>query len=242
MLQLIYFILIGYFILGGIGFYIINRKKEKEVARKSYTKFISYFVIIHLLFFSIVTNPIYFKYITLIIIGVGFTELFRLYQQSAYENSVFYFAANFIFILLSLGLFFFSELPKELILFSFLVLSIFDSFSQITGQLWGKTKLFPIISPGKTLGGLVGGGLIAIGSSLMLKGLYDASTFKTLALATGIVFFAMAGDLLASIYKRKFKVKDYSNLIPGHGGFLDRFDSLIAGGAWVTMGFYILNF
>ncbi len=242
MLQLIYFILIGYFILGGIGFYIINRKKEKEVARKSYTKFISYFVIIHLLFFSIVTNPIYFKYITLIIIGVGFTELFRLYQQSAYENSVFYFAANFIFILLSLGLFFFSELPKELILFSFLVLSIFDSFSQITGQLWGKTKLFPNISPGKTLGGLVGGGLIAIGSSLMLKGLYDASTFKTLALATGIVFFAMAGDLLASIYKRKFKVKDYSNLIPGHGGFLDRFDSLIAGGAWVTMGFYILNF
>ncbi len=242
MIQLIYSIIIGYFILGGIGFYLINRNKEKAIARKSYTKFISYFVIIHILFFSIVINPIYFKYVVLIIIIAGFFELLRLYRKSGYKNFVFYFAANGIYILLSLGLFLFSGLPKELILFSFLVLSIFDSFSQITGQLWGKTKLFPNISPGKTLGGLVGGGLIAIGSSLLLKGLYDASAFKTLALAAGIVLFAMVGDLLASIYKRKFKVKDYNNLIPGHGGFLDRFDSLIAGGAWVALGFYILNF
>lgn len=242
MIQLIYSIIIGYFILGGIGFYLINRKKEKAIAYKSYTKFISYFFIIHILFFSIVINPIYFKYVVLVIIIVGFFELLRLYHKSGYSNSVFYFASNGIYILLSLGLFFFSELSKELILFSFLVLSIFDSFSQITGQLWGKTKLFPSISPGKTLGGLVGGGLIAIGSSLLLKGLYDASAFKTLVLAVGIVLFAMVGDLLASIYKRKFKVKDYNNLIPGHGGFLDRFDSLIAGGAWVALGFYILNF
>ena len=242
MIQLIYSIIIGYFILGGIGFYIINRNKEKAVARKSYTKFIAYFVIIHILFFSIVINPDYFKYVVLIIIGIGFAELFRLYQQSGFKNSVFYVSANGIYVLHSFGLFFFSELPKDLVLFSFLVLSIFDSFSQITGQLWGKTKLFPSISPGKTLGGLVGGGLIAIGSSLLLKGLYDASIINTLVLATGIVLFAMAGDLLASIYKRKFKVKDYSNLIPGHGGFLDRFDSLIAGGAWVALGFYTLNF
>jgi len=65
---------------------------------------------------------------------------------------------------------------------------------------------------------------------------------ESLILTLGIVFFAFAGDLAASFFKRKYKVKDYSNLIPGHGGFLDRFDSLIAAGAWVAFCMYVLKF
>ncbi|SMO41616.1 phosphatidate cytidylyltransferase [Saccharicrinis carchari] len=242
MIKLIYGIIIGYFVLGGIGFYFINRNKEKQVAKKSYTKFVSYFVIIHILFFSIVVNPVYFKYLSLIIITAGFIELFSLFYKNRYQKLLFYLVSNIVYIILSLGFFVFSGLPKEIILFSFLVLSIFDSFSQITGQLWGKTKLFPSISPAKTLGGTVGGGMVAIASSLLLNDLYQASVFNTMSLALGIIVFAQAGDLLASVYKRKFKVKDYNQIIPGHGGFLDRFDSLIAGGAWVALGIYILNF
>ena len=129
-----------------------------------------------------------------------------------------------------------------LILFSFLVLSIFDSFSQITGQLWGRTKIFPNISPNKTAGGLIGGTIIAIGSAFLLNGLYQEPPFKIIIITIGVVIFAFTGDIAASFFKRKYKIKDYSNLIPGHGGFPDRFDSLIAGGAWVALCVYVLNF
>jgi phosphatidate cytidylyltransferase len=241
MIRIIYIIILTYFLLGGVGFYFINRKKEPEVARKSYTKFISYFFIINILFFSIVLYPPVFQYLALIIIAVGLLELFRLFQKSGYKNKIFYLSSTLVYILLSIGFFFFSGMEKELVLFSFLILSIFDSFSQINGQFWGKTKLFPKVSPNKTVGGLIGGSLFAIGSVFLLQSLYSESLLKILIIALGVVVFAFVGDIAASAYKRKFKVKDYNNLIPGHGGFLDRFDSLIAGGAWVTFCMFFLK-
>ena len=242
MIRLIYIIILTYFLIGGIGFYFINRKKAPEVARKSYTKFITYFFIINILFFSITINSVVFKYLSLVIIVAGFFELFKLFRENNYKQKVFFVLSSLIFALLSVGFFFFSDLQKELILFSFLVLSIFDSFSQITGQLWGSTKLFPEISPKKTVGGLVGGAIVALASSLLLNDLYHGTSLKSLLIGAGVVFFAFAGDIAASFYKRKYNVKDYSNLIPGHGGFLDRFDSLIAGGAWVAFCIYVFNF
>lgn len=240
--RLIYIIILIYFTLGGISFYVVNRKKDPAVARKSYIKFFTYFFIINILFFSIVINPVVFRYLSAVIIIAGLWEILKLFRSSDFKHGRFFTSALFIFLLLSSGFYFFSLLEKELILFPFLVLSIFDSFSQITGQLWGSTKILPQISPNKTLGGLVGGAFVAISSSLLFKGLYDGSVFKAILLATGVVFFAFIGDLAASYYKRKYKVKDYSNLIPGHGGFLDRFDSLITGGTWVAFCIYILGF
>jgi len=242
MISIIYYIILFYFLLGGVGFYFINRKKDPEIARKSYTKFAIYFFIINIVFFSIVLNPIAFRYLSVLIIGVGMFELFRLFHQSGYNHKWFFFISSIIYGMLSTGFLLFVTLQKELILFSFIVLSIFDSFSQITGQLWGRKKMFPKTSPNKTFGGFIGGGLIAIGSAFLLKSLYPESELKSLILTIGVVLFAFAGDLAASFYKRKFKVKDYSKLIPGHGGFLDRFDSLIAAGAWVAFCVYVLKF
>jgi len=242
MISIIYYIILIYFLLGGVGFYFINRKKDPEIARKSYTKFVIYFFIINIIFFSIVLNPIAFRYLSVLIIGVGMFELFRLFHQSGYNHKMFFFFSSIIYGMLSTGFLLFGTLQKELILFSFIVLSIFDSFSQITGQLWGRKKMFPKTSPNKTFGGFIGGGLIAIGSAFLLKSLYPESELKSLILTIGVVLFAFAGDLAASFYKRKFNVKDYSKLIPGHGGFLDRFDSLIAAGAWVAFCVYVLKF
>ena len=235
MIRIIYLIILTHFILGGIGFIFINRKKEPEIARKNRIKYINYCIIIHILFFSIVINPIVFNYIAVIIIIMGIYELFNLFRNSGYSKKIFFFSSLIVYTILSSGFMIFSGRDKELILFSFLVVSIFDSFSQISGQLWGKRKIMPKTSPGKTLEGLIGGAVIAVLSSVLFKGLLDFPLQKVILTSAGIVIFAFIGDSSASFYKRKFKVKDFNNLIPGHGGFLDRFDSLIAGGAWIAL-------
>ena len=242
MICTIYIIILIYFLLGGISFYLINRNKDAQVARKSYTKFITYFFIINILFFSIVVKPVVFTFLAALIIGVGYYELFKLFRLSKYQLNGFFGLSLFIYTVLSTGFFLFSTLDKGLILFSFLILSIFDSFSQISGQLWGRTKLLPEISPNKTVGGLIGGALVALASSLLLDDLYNGLPLKSVLMAAGVVSFAFAGDVAASFYKRKYQVKDFSKLIPGHGGFLDRFDSLIAGGAWVTFSVFVFNY
>ena len=240
MIITIYIFILSYFVLGAIGFYLINRKKEKAVARKSWTKFITYFIIIHVLFFSIVIKPVLFQVLVSIILLFGAFELLRLYKQDRFTQSGFVLVSVIIYAILGLGLWYFGTMDKNLVLFAFLILSIFDAFSQISGQLWGKTKIAPKISPNKTIGGTVGGGLFALASGFFLKGLYDNTWYIIAGLTLGIIVFAFLGDIAASLYKRKFGVKDYSNLIPGHGGFLDRFDSLIAGGAWVTFFFQLI--
>jgi phosphatidate cytidylyltransferase len=227
-------------LLGAIGFYFINRNKPTEIARQSWTKYISYFIIIHILFFSIVWKPIIFSYLTLLIIIVAAYELYHLHAKSHDKYHKTFMLAIVIWGLCSAGFYRFGLQNKSTILFAFLTLSIFDSFSQISGQLFGRRKIMPTISPNKTLGGLIGGSAIAIVSAILLRDLYPKPLPEVFFMATGIVVFAFVGDISSSWYKRKYKVKDFSHLIPGHGGFLDRFDSLIAVGAWVTL-FHFFN-
>jgi len=238
-ITIIYGVILAYFLLGAIGFYMINRKREKAVARKSWIKYIVYFFIINLLFFSIVVQPLVFRLLAAIIITMGVAEMIVLYRKNHFTQSGFFVLSILLYLILAAGFWNFSGARMELILFTFIILSIFDAFSQISGQLWGKTKIVPQISPNKTIGGTVGGVVIALASAFLLRGLNTGSTGETLVMAAGIIFFAFIGDISASYYKRRFNVKDYSNMIPGHGGFLDRFDSLIAGGAWVALFLYI---
>ncbi|MBN2861996.1 MAG: phosphatidate cytidylyltransferase, partial [Bacteroidales bacterium] len=128
-----------------------------------------------------------------------------------------------------------------IIFFAFAILSIFDSFSQITGQLWGRKKLFPGISPEKTIAGLIGGMSAAMLSVLIFKNLVSDRLMDAMIVGAGVAIFAFIGDAAGSCYKRKYNVKDFCNLIPEHGGILDRFDSLISGGAWVALYFFLVT-
>jgi len=233
MILTIYIIILSFFALGGIAFYIINQKKDKKTTRTSWLKFGVYFIIINVLFLSIAFTPQVFRYIVLFIILVGVGELLNLFKQSNFRNITFFGISLFIFLIFSAGFYFFSRLNNKLVLFTFLILSIFDAFSQISGQLFGKNKVLPRISPGKTVEGALGGAVIAIITSFLFHNLTGKQTLNSLLLVIAIIFFAFTGDALASLYKRKYGVKDFSQLLPGHGGFLDRFDSLIAGGAVV---------
>jgi len=103
-----------------------------------------------------------------------------------------------------------------------------DICAYFTGVFLGKHKMAPNLSPKKTIEGAVGG---LIGSSLLswLFGMIFMKDMAPVCLVLGLTGGAagMAGDLTASAFKRKMGIKDYGNLIPGHGGILDRFDSLI---------------
>ena len=235
MIRTIYIIILVYFVLGAIGFYFINRRKEAHVARKNRTKLFTYFLIINIVFFSIVIEPLVFRYLAVIIILAGFLEIYTVLKRSGYSRKGFFILSLIVFVIISFGFYAFSLLEKELILYTFIILSVFDSFSQITGQIWGKTKLFPNISPNKTLEGLIGGALIAGITAFLLRGLLAADSLNKVFLVTGVLVFAFLGDIGTSYYKRNYNLKDFNNLIPGHGGFLDRFDSLIAGGAWISL-------
>ncbi len=235
MILTIYIIILIYFLLGGIGFYFINRKKGKEEAHNNRVKYITYFFIINILFLSIAFFRPVFVILGILIIIAGVWEVVKLFLQSGYSRKVFFSYYIMLFLVLCVAFYHFIKLEKGIVLFTFLVVCIFDAFSQISGQLAGRKKLFPSISPGKTFEGLAGGAVIALGSSLLLRGLVELQTMETVLLACGIIIFAFTGDLLTSLYKRRYKVKDFSTLIPGHGGVMDRFDSFIAGGAFVAI-------
>lgn len=106
---------------------------------------------------------------------------------------------------------------------------ICDMGAYFVGVSMGKTKLCPDISPNKTVEGALGGIASSVIASLVIIisfGYYD-KLLPTLLLTVPLCAAGMAGDLFASIIKRKVGIKDYSNLIPGHGGILDRVDSLL---------------
>ena len=110
-----------------------------------------------------------------------------------------------------------------------------DVFAYFVGRLFGKHKLIPEISPKKTVEGSIGGIVFAVLAMLLfgfiVDSFFDAITVNYLVL--GLMGFVLSiisqiGDLIASSLKREYGVKDYSNLLPGHGGIADRFDSIFA--------------
>jgi phosphatidate cytidylyltransferase len=115
------------------------------------------------------------------------------------------------------------------VFFLLLVVMIGDSAAYGAGRMWGKWKLIPHISPGKTIEGSIGaiGGqvLMALGSWLWL--VPNRSFMEILFLALGIGTLAQIGDLCESALKRAFDIKDSGWVFPGHGGVLDRVDSVL---------------
>lgn len=110
-----------------------------------------------------------------------------------------------------------------------------DAFAYFVGSFLGKHKLCPKISPKKTVEGAIGGVLGCVLASLILYAVFVNFVWETesanyIAVALMSVFLSiigMCGDLTASVIKRNFEIKDFGKLIPGHGGVLDRFDSII---------------
>ena len=132
----------------------------------------------------------------------------------------------------------------------FLIVTATDIFAFLIGRKIGKHKLCPEISPNKSVEGAIAGGIIGgilgTAGAYLFRLVYYVPDFGVLnnilmmasVLLASIIISVMGqfGDLIASKFKRTYEIKDYSNIFPGHGGVLDRFDSLMVAGAT----FYIL--
>lgn len=129
-----------------------------------------------------------------------------------------------------------------LVMFLFVLIWVADSCAYFAGRAFGRHKLSPVVSPGKTWEGAVGATLGAVASAgvLFALGLVDAVPVVAVGLLCIVVTWAsIGGDLWESSLKREAGVKDSGSTLPGHGGVLDRFDSLLAAapvfaaGAWL---------
>lgn len=225
MIEYIQYIIVALFFLGGILISVINRNETQKTKKGNWLKYFTYFIIVSLIINSIIYYPKQFYILAIVISLSGLIELLRaIYFNRKVGIGI---VALLIYLPLAFAFVRFAQLEQNILLFTYLVVTIFDAFSQLTGQLFGKTKLVPKISPSKTVEGFIGGVVSACVISFLFIGLVELTTVKTLILSFTISIFAFLGDLLASYCKRKFKIKDFSKMLPGQGGFLDRFDSLI---------------
>ncbi len=103
---------------------------------------------------------------------------------------------------------------------------VFDNFAYFSGVLFGRRRIFPVLSPKKSIEGIVGGLIF----NLILGGLAGRLIFgriylyALLSVLVGVL--AQIGDLYESLFKRHYNIKDFSDILPGHGGIMDRFDSI----------------
>lgn len=171
-----------------------------------------------------------------------------LYRPDAKLDSGYRFTSFITAILsISTGWFAFSWIRMQpegswLILLLLLTVWAADTGAYFAGKTFGKNKLAPHISPGKTreglLGGLIAAPLVALlAANLMPLANVDSGKIFMLSLVTALV--SVGGDLMISLHKRTSGFKDSSNLLPGHGGVLDRIDSLIAAAPFFALGLLV---
>ncbi|MCZ8532750.1 phosphatidate cytidylyltransferase [Paenisporosarcina quisquiliarum] len=131
-----------------------------------------------------------------------------------------------------IGFYYFIETRNEglaYVIFALLIVWTTDSGAYFTGRKIGKRKLWPEISPNKTVEGFVGGIIWALITAFIIQWISPLTSSILVLIGITIVasIFGQLGDLVESAIKRHYNVKDSGNLLPGHGGILDRFDSIL---------------
>lgn len=134
------------------------------------------------------------------------------------------------------------EFINTTILGVFILVWVNDSFAYLVGSYFGKHKLFYRISPNKTWEGFIGGMIFTIVVAFILAHFFDKLHLANwIAFALIVSTFGVLGDLIESMFKRQAGLKDSGNLIPGHGGMLDRMDSMIFSAPFIFIYLLIIN-
>lgn len=156
------------------------------------------------------------------------TELWRKKEHPLINIGISLFGFIYVCLplLLAISIHFTDKHSFPLLAGMFILIWTNDTFAFLSGKFFGKTKLFERISPKKTWEGTIGGILFTLLMAFVLSTLFDPE--QQLFWIVSVLFIvpaAIYGDLLESLFKRSLGVKDSGNIMPGHGGILDRFDA-----------------
>jgi phosphatidate cytidylyltransferase len=191
-------------------------------------------IVTYLLCSTIAFGNLPYKYITLIavlLLLIPIVELYRNKEQPIVNISLTWFGIFYTimpFALLNFISTINSKYNPEIILGYFILQWSSDTFAYLVGMTMGKRRLFERISPKKSWEGFIGGGLLTLIAGYITSMYFDSlSGSEWMTIAFIIVITGTLGDLVESLLKRTYQLKDSGNIIPGHGGILDRFDSLL---------------
>jgi phosphatidate cytidylyltransferase len=220
------------FMLGAIFMALANRRTTADIARARWLKLAVFFLIVHVVLAVSAAGRPWVTALVAVILAAGGVELSLAWRAMKPPRPARAWALFAVVAVLALVTSWY--LPSPVFAFLFLVTAACDGFSQVTGQLVGRVKLAPRVSPRKTVEGLAGGLVAAVVVALLLRDMLGAGLPATVTIALLAGVAGLAGDLAASWVKRRAGIKDFSAALPGQGGFLDRFDSLL--GALVFVG------
>ena len=166
-------------------------------------------------------------------------KLYKKFERKPFTNIAFTFLGLFYvivpFVLLNVIVFEEGQYNFEIILGSLLILWASDTGAYFAGTFFGKRKLFERISPKKSWEGFIGGAVLALtfayGSS---RYLHTLSVSQWMTVGILIIVGGTFGDLIESLLKRSIEIKDSGDSLPGHGGFLDRFDGLLISAPFIA--------
>lgn len=188
--------------------------------------------------FGMVFSAIFTYYQSLLAIYCLIALLFGYYmfnkKEAKFEEiSKTFFSAVFVSFLYSYLILIREMKSGELLIWTIFIISFLtDTFAYLTGRFFGKHKLAPKLSPKKTIEGSIGGFLGAIVGMIVLCEIFKYNGLAPNYLNAVIIavvgsVVSQLGDLSASAIKRQYGIKDYGNIMPGHGGMMDRFDGVI---------------
>ena len=214
------------FAIGAVMMAIGGRRGAPDVRRGRWIKFGVYFVIVHTVLAVTAAGRPWIRGLVAIVVIAGAIELRGATRRMQRGSPA---AVWSVYALVGgLALVNFWRMTPVAVAYLYVVVAVYDGFSQVTGQWFGRWPLAPRISPGKTVEGVTGGLTAAYLAAMCLSGAVDAGFVGRVALGIGTALACLTGDLAASWVKRASGIKDYSNILPGHGGVLDRFDSFLA--------------
>lgn len=120
-----------------------------------------------------------------------------------------------------------NSIALNYMLFFFVIIWVYDSLAYVVGKAIGKKAIFPKVSPKKTVEGTIGGLVLSLAAAYAMNSYWLHLDMNIISATLIVVVSAILGDFFESYYKRKLGVKDSGNIMPGHGGILDRIDSIL---------------